>query len=363
MACMPPPRGQVLRDRLAVATAGASDVEGVGHRVLTVLRRFVPFEYACLATTDPATGLITGAIKSSADDMGEEEFAHYEYAVDDLNQFAEIARRPVPVGVLSRDTGGRPEQSPRFRDYLRPRFGFGDELRIAFRSHHHTWGGLSLYRDAGAVFTVAEAAVVTAAGDVVADVLRRRLLEDTGRFASSLPAPAVLLVGPDDRIRQTTPGADRALDQLGEWRGASLPSPLLAAITSARAGAGSPSARVRTAAGGWLVVHASRLRSPHEDTPGTRNAPDVVVTIHEAGPDDLRPLTLAALGLTDREQDVAGLVLRGFSTREICASLHLSPYTVQDHLKAVFTKADVRSRRDLVAKLSAVHAAATRPAR
>src|SRR5688572_20135326 len=93
MACMPPPRGQVLRDRLAVATAGASDVEAVGHRVLTVLGRFVPFEYACLATTDPATGLITGAIKSSVDDMGEEEFAHYEYAVDDLNQFADIARR------------------------------------------------------------------------------------------------------------------------------------------------------------------------------------------------------------------------------------------------------------------------------
>lgn len=43
-------------------------------------------------------------------------------------------------------------------------------------------------------------------------------------------------------------------------------------------------------------------------------------------------------------------LLRGESTATIAAALHLSPWTVQDHLKAIFDKTDVRSRRPFVAR-------------
>lgn len=64
-------------------------------------------------------------------------------------------------------------------------------------------------------------------------------------------------------------------------------------------------------------------------------------------------MLLAAYGLTARELDIARLVLRGEPTTAIAGSLHISSHTVQDHLKSVFDKIGVHSRRDLVGRLLA----------
>jgi DNA-binding CsgD family transcriptional regulator len=48
---------------------------------------------------------------------------------------------------------------------------------------------------------------------------------------------------------------------------------------------------------------------------------------------------------------VAGLILRGRSTGQIVNELAISANTVQEHLRAVFDKFGIGSRRELVAAL------------
>ena len=45
------------------------------------------------------------------------------------------------------------------------------------------------------------------------------------------------------------------------------------------------------------------------------------------------------------------LVARGLRTDAIAARLYLSPWTVQDHLKAIFEKVGVTTRGELVARV------------
>jgi DNA-binding CsgD family transcriptional regulator len=107
-----------------------------------------------------------------------------------------------------------------------------------------------------------------------------------------------------------------------------------------------PQTRVRTASGRWLVIHASRLSGP-----GTTG--QTAVVLEPAPASEVAPLLLDAYGLTRREREVAQFVLRGMSTSAIAAALSISPLTVQQHLKAVFDKAGVGSRRGLIARVFA----------
>jgi DNA-binding NarL/FixJ family response regulator len=107
--------------------------------------------------------------------------------------------------------------------------------------------------------------------------------------------------------------------------------------------------RVRTRNGVWLLIHASCLQRAD----GT--ASDAAVVIEPAKASEVAPLIVDAYELTPREVDVTRALARGLSTNEIAAELHLSRYTVQDHLKSVYEKAGVSSRGELVAKMFADH--------
>ncbi len=337
-------RRRSLSDRLEGATA-CGDLETLAQRIFAAVAAEVPFAFACLATTDPASELITRAFKSHPLPINDEGFAAVEYGEPDLNQFAELTRRPVPVGALSIDTEGQPQLCRRMREYMTPRFGFTDELRVVCRARSTTWAVLGLYRAADEpAFTRRETEVLAGVHGLIASAVQRTLFASNGANAQAADDAAVLVVDPEDRVTDMSAAARERLTDLGPWQDGTVPTSVLAAAAQARASSQAVATRVLSRSGRWFALRALALD-------GSTAARSVVVTIDPAPAAVIGQMTLAARGLTTREQDVAHLVLQGVSTKTIAATLHLSPHTVQDHLKSIFRKLDVTSRREMIAQL------------
>jgi DNA-binding CsgD family transcriptional regulator len=338
----------------ALASAGL-DWRTFGNTALDVLHQGMPFASACLCTMDPATHIVTATVKTGALDNDHDlEWAFHEYSLPDVYDFRTLSAGNTRVVGLSTTTGGDLARSPRYTELFAPVWDYTDELRAPLKIDDATWGGLALFHDGTRTFTPAEQEFVASVTTAFARGLRAGIV--TGMAAQGDAAgpagPAVLVVGSGGDIRQANVGAAARLAELGCDRPGSSPLPhvvdcLVAAAqrSASLPGAANPRARLRTNDGRWVVAHASLMM----DATGTGK--DVVVTIDDARPPEIVPLVVSAYGLTGRERDVVGLVLQGVDTADIARSLHLSAYTVQDHLKKVFAKVGVRSRRELIARI------------
>lgn len=344
-------RPHTLADRLRDTLSVETDLPALAETCYEAIAHHVPFDFACFATTDPASGVIGWASKTRSLGVGDEEFAASEYGPSDINKFEDIARRLPPVGVLSIDTEGHLDRSRRHRDFMSPRFGFTDELRAVFTSRAASWGALGLYRGPGdPQFTSEEADQIASICGLVADAIQRSLfrLEPDRRAPTGSPGLeglAVLIVDAAGRVTHVTPAARAAIAALGGFDHGSLPTNLLMVVSTTRSRAGPFNTRTQTRDGRWLSVRAAPLDG------GVSQDGEVVLTIEPTPRAALSRLALAAHGLTAREEEVAVLVLQGVNTKGIAAALHLSPYTVQDHLKTIFTKLGVASRREMTAQL------------
>lgn len=56
--------------------------------------------------------------------------------------------------------------------------------------------------------------------------------------------------------------------------------------------------------------------------------------------------------LSERENQVVELLIKGYSDKEIASELKISTYTVNDHIKNVYRKHDVHSRFELVTNIA-----------
>ena len=321
------------------------------HDAVRVLRSAVPSDGFCVLTLDPATMLPTGeVVENGLPPEAMARMAEIEVGEQDFNKFPALAQAPQPAATLSQATGGDLDRSLRHRELRQPS-GLGDELRAALVAESVAWGALSLLRGSDVpAFTQTEADTVAAVSRELGEGLRRITVRGPrpGAEADLREPVGVLVLEPDNSIAMANPTAEAWLAETsGSATIKRLPGVVNAVASRARAADADTGAealaRVRTPAGTWLVVHGSAL--------GEGSDARVAVIVEPASTPELAPLAAAAYGLTERERAVTQLVAQGFDTSEIASRLHLSTWTVQDHLKAIFEKTGVRTRGELVARL------------
>ncbi|GAA0610798.1 LuxR family transcriptional regulator [Kribbella sandramycini] len=329
----------------AAAMAGLG-WEDFAQTAIELLNRAVPNDGICLGPSDPATGLLTGRVKSGLEEVDEAQFLLHEYGADDVNRFSDLARREVGVSILFEATKGRPELSERYR-VIAPTVGLEHEMRGTLRADTQMWGFYTIYRYQGrSGFSPGEADFMHRLEPLLTTGIRRSLIASQLARSQPTQGAAVLIVDAANQVVSATDAAEERIAELGGHLWSQLPTPVLVVVSAARGRQPSlPQVRLRARNGQWVSVHAAPVRGPNGRTS------DIAVTIENAGAAAIIPLVVAAYGLTERERTVVQQVLTGASTAEMAKALHLSPYTVQDHLKAIFEKTSVSSRRELQGRI------------
>lgn len=295
------------------------------------LRRLLPFDAAAWMAVDQATMLPTAPTRAeNLGGFGGKDSCirlwELEFLVEDVNHYHDLARADRPAASLQVATGGLPGRSA---------------LRSA---------------DAPA-FDERETEIAASLSEPLGQAVRDHAAAPAVHAAAR--GPGLIIFDPAGELVSTN---DDALAWLGELAGDiggddrfGIRLPMIAVSTMIRARAVAAardrrSARARLRVGNrWLVCHASCLQDADGELGNT------ALVIEPAPPAEIAPLIAQAYKLTARERQITQLIAQGLPTRAIAARLHLSAHTVRDYVKAIFDKAGVSSRGELVATLFADH--------
>jgi DNA-binding CsgD family transcriptional regulator len=340
------------KSRIVELSTRGHDLVTFWREATDVLRPVIPhYMSPCWFTLDPASLLITSHFQEELAEFPPDMLAG-EFEDGDVYSLFDVVRSEQGWNTLHEATGGDPSRSARWQANMQ--MGGDQELLTTLRSRSgEVWGLLGLYREPDRpLFDRDDIGLLQTVAPALAAGARTGLLIGEATDPEGSHSPGLLVLTDDWTIESATPGVERWIAELpdGDWGTGRLPAAVMSvaarAMRTARHAdvAGEVAvARVLAKSGIWLVLHGASLVGG-----GRRRA---AVIVEPAHPARITPMLMSAYGLTEREQEVTRLVLRGDSTAQIADALVVSPHTVQEHLKNIFEKTGVRSRRDLVSKV------------
>jgi DNA-binding CsgD family transcriptional regulator len=337
------------REQLESLSESTLDRDSFRREAVAYLQRSVGCDRWCWPLADPDT-LVTSS------GLAEHNFGPYvprslqlEYSTDVFAAKHLLARRERPIGSLGTETGGDLARSPRWDEVLRPA-GIGDVAILACRDTQGCWGWIELYRDSGdRPFNEDDLELLESVGPAIGSALRRHAMPRGNQTHDPAP-PGTLVLDRDLRPVSWTTGARAWIDSLpsaqlvASW--GVLPSVVYPTAVLARSHADAPAARalVQAVDGRWVTIEAAALEGEREG--------EVAVNLRSATAHETFELLCRVYALSQREREIVSLLVAGLDTRAIAERLFISAHTVQDHLKSVFAKVGIHSRRELLATLS-----------
>lgn len=319
----------------------AADERSLRVAVLDVLVAELQVDAWAWLLTDPVTAVGTSPVADVPWLSDLPDQIRWKY-LSSVNRWTSLEG---PAGRLHHATDGDLALSPVWRHVL-CRWSVVDAASLVLRDRHGTWGFLELWRCRPArPFTAEEEALLVAVAPLLTTALRRLAATTFDGPTDSAAVPVVLVLSERLQVRAQTPETDGLLRRL-------LPAPpdvppvpavaynVAAQLLAREAGVDGNDASARLAAGGgrWIVARATRLGD------------DVAVVLSPASGTERLDVFVRASGLSERERQLVRHLADGCDTRTVAARMVLSEHTVQDHLKAVFGKTGVRSRRVLLAR-------------
>jgi DNA-binding NarL/FixJ family response regulator len=328
----------VTREAVAKLAAAAVDPAEFFSEVAARLHRVVAYDASGWMTLDPDSLLPSGALETEKPADLVRTLWRNELQVPDAHKLAVLAGKTKPVAALSQLSPAAAADSERLQVILGPR-GIGDEMRVMLRAGGSTWGHCALYRERGSrAFDADELRLVADIAAQIGEGLRRSLSRRPDAEAVAALAPGVVAFDSAGSITSATSEASRLM--------ALMPgdaTTLLYAVAAKASQSDGAQARIRLLDGQWLLAHGGRMHGSPPDSA------QVTVTLTQAPRADVASMLLRLHGLSAREREVAELLMTGTATEAIAGRLHISPHTLRDHVKSIFTKLGANSRAELMA--------------
>jgi DNA-binding CsgD family transcriptional regulator len=352
------------RARARIEDVAQQPLDSVALRgaILDVLAEVVDFDAYVWLLTDPVT-TVGAAPLANVPGLPLTELPGListKYTTH-VNRWTALMQMTPPVGLLHIPGDDDRRPGGMWRELL-SRHGIRDVASAVFADPFGCWGFLDLWRDdRSAPFDGTEAEFLGAVAPTVTTALRECQARTFVQAATPQRddfGPVVLTL--DDGLRITSRTAASQ-----DWLAALLPPDpgshavpasvynVAAQLLAIEAEVDDHPASTRThlSDGFWLTLRAARIAdiepqpiAPDPSTPG------IVVTIEETSATERLELFGRAFALTPREYELVGLLATGADTRAMARQMALSEYTVQDHLKSIFTKTGARDRITLLAR-------------
>jgi DNA-binding CsgD family transcriptional regulator len=339
------------RERLERLSESALDCESIQREAIADLQHVIGFDRWCWPFADPETLLPLSGVAEHDYGPRLPRALELEYSDDHFASKQVLARRANLALSLSAETGGDLAVSSRWDEVMRP-VGIGDIATVACRDALGCWGWIEAYRDGtDRRFEAGDLELLANVGPSLGSALRRRFMVPSESDALEPGPPGVIVLNPDLSLLSWTAAARAWIDGLpgarlfAAW--GMLPAVVYPAATLSRSRDTLTAAHAleRAVDGRWVIIDAAPLEG---DADGK-----IAVTLRGAAPTETFDLFCRAYAFTQRERDVVAALVAGLDTRAVSERLFISHYTVQDHLKTVFRKIRIHSRRELLATFSA----------